>query len=405
MTSVIHQASRPFDGAALAALLPPDVRLLGLGEPTHNVEVFLDLRNDLFRHLVEHHGYRSVALESDALSASVADAFLADGTGSLDHALEHGISHGFGALTANRELLQWMRAWNTAHPPEQRLRFHGVDAPLEITGAQGPGPALLALYDLLAEHLEPQWNRAELVDLLGPEERWSDPAALTDPSASVGRTPEAARLRLAADDLSTLLAAEAPLLAAATSPDRLWRAGLYARTARGLLRYHSALADDGPGRMSTIMGLRDLMMADNARAVVEREADRGPTLLFAHNRHLQREKSVVPFGDGQLAWWGTGALLAERLGPRYAFAASTFGTRGHDIAAPDTLEGLLAAEQPHARAVVDPALLAAALPPGTPPRITADPTSFALDPATVALTDAVLFVREIAAAPAAAQGT
>lgn len=88
MTVSIRDAARPFTGGALTALLSPATRLLGLGEPTHGVEAFLELRNELFRHLVEYEGYRSIILESDCLSALAADAYITDGIGTLGPAPE-----------------------------------------------------------------------------------------------------------------------------------------------------------------------------------------------------------------------------------------------------------------------------------------------------------------------------
>ncbi|MGW6946932.1 erythromycin esterase family protein [Streptomyces xanthophaeus] len=394
MTETIRDAARPFTGSALTALLSPATRLLGLGEPTHGVEAFTELRNELFRHLVAHEGYRSIAIESDCLAALTADAYVAGGTGTLDDAMDHGFSHGFEASAANRELLRWMRAHNEQHPPHERLRFYGCDGPLEITGLAAPRPALTALHDYLAAHVDLTCSREDLDELLGPDERWTDPGALMDPTASVGRTPEAGQLRLIADDLGVLLAAHAPDLTAVTSPDAFWRAELYARTATGLLRYHAGTADDGPHRVNALMSLRDAMMADNLDAVVRREARRGPTLAFAHNRHLQRDKSRMQFADLPLQWWSAGALIGSRLGDAYAFAATTFGTRGPDVPHPDTLEGLLS-ELPHARAVVDPGRLAAALDRKPDPRVPADHTYFALDPETTDQADALVFVKAI----------
>jgi hypothetical protein len=53
-------------------------RLLSLGEPTHRVEASSALRNELFRHLVEHQGYRSITIESDHLPALSVDAHVTD---------------------------------------------------------------------------------------------------------------------------------------------------------------------------------------------------------------------------------------------------------------------------------------------------------------------------------------
>ncbi|RSM97143.1 erythromycin esterase [Nonomuraea sp. WAC 01424] len=394
MTTSIRDAARELTGGALTALLSPGVRVLGLGEPTHGVEAFLEVRNEIFRHLVEHEGYRSIALESDCLAGLAADAYAGGGAGTLDEAMSRGFSHGFGASAANRELLSWMRAYNERRAAYDRLRFHGFDAPLELAGPAGPRPVLTAVHDYLSAHLDLPVTRETLDGLLGPDEPWTDPAALTDPARSVGGGPEVKELRLIADDLGALLTAHAPHLTAATSHDDWWRADLYARTAAGLLRYHAGMADPSSARLGRLMSQRDAMMAGNLDAVVRREARRGPTLAFAHNRHLQRDKSHLWFANVPLQWWSAGAILATRLGDAYAFAAATFGTRGADVPAPGTLEGILSA-LPHARAVVDPARLVAALGEKPAPRVPVDHTYLALDPATVHQADAIVFLKEI----------
>ncbi|MBO4206992.1 erythromycin esterase family protein [Micromonospora echinofusca] len=394
MTTSTGDAVRPYTGDALTALLPPDLRLLGLGEPTHGVEAFPELRNELFRHLVEHEGYRSIAIESDCLAALAADAYVTDGIGTLDEVMAHGFSHGAGAYPANRELLRWMRTHNEQRPPHERLRFYGFDGPLEISGATSPHAALTGLYDYLAAHLDLPWSRATLDELLGSDGHWTHPAVMLDPNRSVGRTPEARELRLVADDLRVLLTAHAPQLTAATSADDWWRADLYSRTVTGLLRYHAGLADTTPDRISALLGQRGVMMADNLDAIVRREARRGPTLVFAHNSHLQRYESSMPFGGLRVRWWSAGAMIATRLGDRYAFVATTFGARGADVPGPDTLEGVLSTV-PHARAVVDPQMFAAALDRTLTPRVPADYTYSGLDPATLDRIDAIVFVKEI----------
>jgi erythromycin esterase-like protein len=385
--------TRQIDGAALTALLSPATRLFGLGEPTHGVEAFLDVRNEVFRHLVEHEGYRSIALESDCLAALVADAYVTGGDGTLDDAMSRGFSHDFGAAAGNRDLLRWMRAHNAQRPPQDRLRFYGCDAPVEIVGPAAPRPALTAVHAYLAEHLDLlPCTRDTLDALLGPDEQWTDPATMMDPGRSVGRTPEAGALRLIADDLGVLLTAHVPHLTAVTSYDDWWRADLHARTAAALLRYHAGMADPGPSRIDALMGLRDVIMADNLDAVVRRESRRGPTLVFAHNRHLQRDISRIDFAGAPRQWWSAGAVMDTRLGERYAFAATTFGARGTDVPGPGTLEGLLST-LPYDRAVVDPAHLTATA--GLTPRVPADHTYFALDPAGVDRVDAVVFIRDI----------
>ncbi|UQS29337.1 erythromycin esterase family protein [Streptomyces fradiae] len=397
MATDTKDLARPAGAAALMELLPSRPRLLGLGEPTHREEALLDLRNDLVRQLVEEEGYRTLAIESDCLRGLVVDEYVTHGTGTLDEALEQGFSHEWGACAGNRDLVRWMRARNAAVPEPERIRFAGIDGPLEITGAESPRRALTALHGYLAARLDAGLLpcTAQTLDrLLGPDDRWTDPAAMTDPSRSVGRTADAGRLRLLADELAALLEEQTPHLLAATSRDALDRARLHGRTALGLLRYHHWMADRSPARMARLVGVRDHMMAGNLLAL----ARRGPTLVHAHNSHLQRWRSAVRMWQGPVEWWSAGALVAAELGEGYAFVATALGTirhQGVDAPPPDSVEGLLYA-LPEDRCVVDPARLAAALRDAPPqPRVSPWFGYAPLDPNHLEECDGLLFVKDL----------
>jgi erythromycin esterase-like protein len=229
--------------------------------------------------------------------------------------------------------------------------------------------------------------------LLGDDDRWTTPAAMMDPSRSVGRTSEARQLRLVADDLAALLDAQSPRLRAVSAPEDWDRALLYGRTATGLLRYHFWMADSSPSRLTWLVSVRDSMMAGNLLALVER----GPVLVNAHNSHLQREKSTMRMGGQILEWWGAGAIVGARLGQDYAFLASALGTirhQGVDAPPPDTIEGLLYA-LPDDRYVVDAHRLAIAVGEEMPARRVSPWFGYApLDPAHLPSVDGIVFVRD-----------
>ncbi|GAA3108379.1 erythromycin esterase family protein [Streptosporangium carneum] len=378
----IKDTARPLDGAGVSAFLrslPAKPLLLGLGEARHFVGELGELRNEIFRHLVEHEGYRSFAIESDCLMGLVVDDHITTGAGTLDDVMERGFSHGFGAFPANRELVRWMRAYNEEH--DEKLRFFGFDGPLEYWAAS-PRQALTALHALLEGPLP---CTGETLDaLLGPDDRWTNEATVMDPSQSIGRSADAQRLRLLADDLVALLDTQAPRLSA---EDRR-RAALYGRTAVGLLRYHDGMADTSPERIARLSALRDAMMAANLRAV----AEHGPALVFAHNLHLQRNKSLMHLGDQPLEWWSAGAIAEAHLGDRYAFLASALGTAGGDTPPPDTVEGVLST-LPWDRSLIDARRLAEAVTKPAP-RVSHDFRYFPLDPAQLGMIDGVVFLRE-----------
>ncbi|NKZ01316.1 erythromycin esterase family protein [Nocardiopsis alborubida] len=414
MDTVTRDTAHTFDAAAVMGLLPVRPRLLALGEPTHGEDALLELRDELFRQLVEREGYRTIAVESDCLAGLAVDEYVTSGTGTLDEAMEHGFSHGLGASAANRELVRWMRAHNDGRPAAEQVRFAGFDGPLEMTGAQSPRRALTALHDYLARWVEADQlpcDARTLDRLLGDDERWTNPDAMLDPAESVGRSDEVRELRMLADDLAALLDAHTPRLVPATSREDWDRARLYARTATGLLRYHFWMADTSsrrmtrledvgmtvdtsPSRMTRLLGLRDQMMADNLLAL----AERGPVLVHAHNTHLQRGMSTMRMGGPPLDWWGAGAIVGARLGEGYAFLATALGTirhRGVDTPPPGTVEGVLYALGEE-RCVVDAPRLAAALDGTNPvPRVSPWFGYAPLDPARLADSDGVVFVRDL----------
>ncbi|MGK5552337.1 erythromycin esterase family protein [Actinomadura kijaniata] len=375
--------------------------LLGLGEPTHGVESFPRLRNELLAHLVEHHGFRSLAIESDCLAGAVVNDHVTTGAGDLDEVLATGFSHGFGASPANRELVVWLREHNAGRDPGEQVRFYGVDAPMEMVAAQSPRASLLAARSYLAAHLGEErvpHDAGTLAGLLGDDADWSEPEAMMDPARSVGNTPRARELRLAADDLVALFEAQAPELRQATSDTEFERAYTSARTARGLLRYHAAMASSAPDRIAVLAQMRDAMMADNLLAVVRAEADRGPCLVFAHNAHLQRGPSRLRFWVIDARWWSAGAIVASAIGDRYAFIAADFGDLEGGGPSPqeDTLQAVLS-EATADRALFPGGELAAALEghPGLRERVTEDQRYVPFDPGQLDVTDAVAFIRSV----------
>ncbi|MGW6427081.1 erythromycin esterase family protein [Nocardia sp. NPDC055053] len=298
--------------------VPPTCELLAFGEPTHQEPAFPLLRNALFAQLVEL-GFRSIALESDRVAALTVDDYVRHGIGSLDEVMRTGFSH-FGDLPANRELVVWMRDYNASRPPAERVAFYGFDAPLDNTSAPSPRRYLEFARDYL--RLE-----RDIADLAGEDERWHRDEAILDPAMSPGDTGEARRLHALADDLLNTLYARAPELISATSEAEWRRAAVHLTAALGLLRYHrqSARRVDETTRISGLLATRDVLMTENVRDIRDIEAQRGPTLLYGHNVHLQRNLSTMAMAGMTLRWYGPGAILSALFGDRFTFLAGSLG--------------------------------------------------------------------------------
>ncbi|MEU6250773.1 erythromycin esterase family protein [Glycomyces sp. NPDC047010] len=288
--------------------------VIGLGERAHGDSPHAEARTDHALRLVAQ-GARSIVFESDRVAAFAVDDYVQGRTDDLDTALSDGFTHGFGAFAVNRRLVSRLRAFNEDRGPGDRVAFHGMDAPLEFTAAS-PRAYLEHVRDYLGLALD-------IAALTDDDETWSAMEAVTDPAASPGDTPAARRLRVIADDLHAALYTAAPERIAATSVAEWHRARVNAATAAGLLRYHRQAAQPLPEveRWSRLSGVRDALMAANLLDVRALEADRGPTVVLAHDIHLQTTESRMEMAGMNLTWAGTGAIIAALLGPKYLFVA------------------------------------------------------------------------------------
>lgn len=351
------EAPERFDAAVakLVAALGGAVALLGLGEALHGGEEILLLRNRLFQHLAEAHGYSAIAVESSFPRGHAVNEFVA-GRGGDSYATvqEAGFSHGFGQLDANRELVEWMRRYNADPTHAVPLRFYGFDSPTEMMFGDSPRHVLHVVLDYLAalDSAKGEEHRARVDALLGDDSDWETPAAMFDPAQAVGLSPRAASLRIATEDLVTELWVRRPELAAQSGEAQYAEALHYASLARQLLNYHAELARPSDERIARALGLRDAMMADNLAYIVAREHGRGKVLAFAHNSHLQRGQAQWQLGAIHNRWWPAGAHLHAIFGPRYAVIGSAVGvSAANGIGQPEagTLEARLTAAPGPAR--------------------------------------------------------
>src|SRR5579872_862022 len=147
------ESPEAFDAAMdrVIKTLGGSVELLGFGEALHGGEQILLLRNRLFERLVTKYGYRAIALESSFARSRFADDYIAGrGPTSYEDVADKGFSSGVGRLAANRELVEWMRAYNADPAHSVKLRIYGFDIPSGVVGIASPRPALSFALDYLA---------------------------------------------------------------------------------------------------------------------------------------------------------------------------------------------------------------------------------------------------------------
>lgn len=121
-----------------------DATVVGFGEAAHSSHEFFTLKHRVFRHLVEHKGFRTFSLEAPWSTGLRLNEYLLYGTGDPRRIMSEDFQDTY-LLWHTREylaLLRWMRAYNVAHPGDPVL-FHGNDS-----GYAGP-----ELYDRVTDYI------------------------------------------------------------------------------------------------------------------------------------------------------------------------------------------------------------------------------------------------------------
>ena len=336
------------DGAVdrIAESLGDPVELLGIGEALHGSEEILLVRNRLFQRLVRAHGYSAVVLEVTSPQARAVNDYVLGARPADDPAVRAWFGAGFGTLDANRELVEWLRDHNAGRAHSPKLHFYGFDLPLGEGGLASPGRVLDLVLGFLdsVDGASARTHRERITPLAGEAAGWERPAAMFDPAQSIGLSAPATALRIATLDLITELRIRRPELEGRS--DRLAYADAvhHAELARKLLDAHAALAT--PGAYARMLGIRDLIMADNLEHVLALEHGRGKVLVFAASGHLKRAMMEwhLPPEPGVKRWWPAGAHLTRSLGRRYAVVGMALGVSADNaVAAPEpgTLEARL----------------------------------------------------------------
>lgn len=339
----------------IVASLNEGLVLLGLGEALHGGEEILIFRNLLFRYLVQYHGFSAIAIESSLPRGRFLNTY---GTGDQPRSYEiikdTGFSHGFGLLERNRELLEWIREYNSDPQNTKKVHIYGFDSPTEMTHTDSPRGLLTVVLEYLSslDHESGTKYKENFDILIGDDGKWENPEAMMNPECGIGLSSSAHALRILTEDLISELQYRCPEYIAKSSREQYQEALHYAESARQLMNYHAVLAERSTKRVAKCLGIRDAMMADNLRFIIQQEAQRGKVLAFGHSMHLKKTGAEWQLGPTLLKWWPAGSHLNSLLGTQYAVIGSgVLNSEENGIGSPElgSFESYLTASKGPAR--------------------------------------------------------
>jgi len=277
-------------------------RYVGLGESIHTTGGEYQIKDRVFRFLVERMGFRALGMESSWLRAERVEQYVQTCQGTAADAIR-GVSSVWQS-TEVASMVQWLCEWNTAHPGD-RVHFYGFD--LQAQAAED-GAALIAfLHRLGVGDGDPRITGIQacdgvvtdyfLEDLPYPPELYQQcQAALGDVAAYFDREHKHIEKQTSREDLAW---ARVHLVG-----QQAWQEEAFYLSSDEI---RAAQA-------------RDRGMAYLAQAVRDLRFPQARAALWAHNGHIAK--------DGAAAYFGTdmGTHLAADLGNKY----QAIGFGAHD---------------------------------------------------------------------------
>ena len=124
-----------------------DARVVALGESSHHISEFYQIRHRILRYLVEHHGFTILALEAPFTEAAVVSDWVLGGPGEVERVASDGIAMSLGEAPEMHQTLRWLRTHNASG--KSPVNCTGIDLPGSIGS---PLPTLERVAPYLREH-------------------------------------------------------------------------------------------------------------------------------------------------------------------------------------------------------------------------------------------------------------
>lgn len=323
--------------------------IIALGEPAHGIREFLELRNRVLQFLVENKGITALAAETGYSESLDVDRYI-NGSGELTPAV---IGSTFSwsadvAYPANRELLEWLRAYNSRPTTKRKVHFYGLD----LTGGRGGNfsEARRAVDDALA------WLAT--VDRAGTQRFHTRLEPLLSRFTSADHDSLSAadqnELTAAIDDLVSLFERKQPKWAATPGFASAYHEAVIAKQLDA--NFRAAASESNP------QAQREASMAQNMAWLRTQEGLEARVMLFAANWHISKgpmwtDRFDFSLGERLQSMYGNDYLaIAGAYGesqPATAFAAPAASSLAAALMQPGLTGGLLDLRTPSNRPVAE----------------------------------------------------
>ena len=282
-----------------------DRRIMGLSEATHGTREFFQLKHRFVRFLVEELGFRLFGIEADFSETLALDTYVVHGDGDPRDALE-GMYFWTWQTKEVLAFVEWIRAFNSERPLDDRVRFYGFD--MQYT--RGAATAVV-------EYLED-------VDPDALDDARKDLEILADhglrPRKAEGRGDRLTAAGRVIPELRTTFENHRSGYVDQSSESACTLARQHVTILEQAAEYTRAIHDADEPVTEEILWVRDRAMAENVAWILDNEpTDR--IALWAHNAHINRDA----VNSEEPTAMSMGGHLAERYDDDYYALGFEFG--------------------------------------------------------------------------------
>jgi len=107
-----------------------DVSVIALGEAAHGSSILFELKHRIFKYLVEEMNCRALCYEFSFEKGLDINRYILYGEGNLDSLLYN--EYWIQSNNTIKDLLQWMRDFNTGRDISEKVHFVGIDNQLDM---------------------------------------------------------------------------------------------------------------------------------------------------------------------------------------------------------------------------------------------------------------------------------
>jgi len=272
-----------------------NAKLFGFGEASHHGKEFFDIKAKFFKYLVKHQNVKVFIMEDSYISESGINEWIQGVEGNIENIAQNFKKY-IWYCKEIVNLLQWMRDYNLSVPKDQQIQFFGMDIQY-ITGINTILREVIEKYNIpIPQELLSTIDKCagKTIDY-NKNTNWAD--------QKIPKLEEAKAI------LTEHKNNNSEITATIRGLDYLIKHTYYVQYPKSIVR--------------------DRLMFENVKWILENKSSNGKAFIWAHNEHINT-KEMLSYGSG---WTNLGSHLKNLYKDDYYSVGFDFGRgtlRGYD---------------------------------------------------------------------------